>query len=78
MDCITNEIVQYNINYQQDKEKSARLVVEEQACKEQIQRPKFRTVADERISEQNHREEYPEEHLRENQWRILIVQKYVL
>ena len=78
MDCITYEIVQYNINYQQYKEESARLVVEEQACKEQIQRPEFRSVADERISEQNHCEEYPEEHLRENQWRILIVQKYAL
>ena len=78
MDCITYEIVQYNINYQQDKEESARLVVEEQACKEQIQRPEFRTVADERLPEQNHCEEYPEEHLRENQWRILIVQKYAL
>jgi hypothetical protein len=65
--CISNEIVQYNVNYQQNKEESARLVVEEQACKEQVQRPKFRAVANERISEQNHCEEYPEEHLRENQ-----------
>ena len=67
MYCIADEIVQYNVNYQQNKEESARLVVEEQACKEQVQRPKFRSVANERISEQNHCEEYPKEHLRENQ-----------
>ena len=78
MYCIAYEIIEYYVHYQQDKEESARLVVEEQTCKEQVQRPKFRSVADERIPEQNHSEEYPEEHLRENQRRILIVQKYAL
>ena len=78
MDCITDEVVYYYVHYQQDKEKSARLVVEEQTCKEQVQRPHLRSVANKRVSKKNHREEYPEKHLRENQRRILVIQKYAL
>ena len=36
VDCIANKVIYYYVHYQQDKEKSARLVVEEQTCKEKV------------------------------------------
>jgi len=75
---VAYEIIQYYIDNQQYKEKSAGLVIKEQADKKKVKRSEFGSIANKCVAEKHHRKEYPEEHLRENQRRTLIVKKYTL